>query len=326
MEITDNLFRYVNIYQDRYFWVFDGDWGDLTNENYIFCRKDNGFLQQLPPKVTESTFYKHEKLQEYLTKLHLDKEAFWGLIIYIYTLHLVKYCGKYMAKLSNNNEAKRVQDFVKANIDNLEVIVRIKGEKKQRPFSVTDKIVLVSLFPIFGENLSNDRANEIRILLKECIDNENTILNITIRAKKAVKSDVITLSNKKDIERVFVLAEPTHKLFDDNDYLYINKDTPKAESERAFNFFFVTELLKAIRLIIPNESECATTDEKYLLLYTLDFLCLHSFDDNTIHLNKDEELYYRNRLEYYNKLLIDYEGYEANTMGSYFYGHDIKVD
>ena len=22
MEITDNLFRYVNIYQDRYFWVF----------------------------------------------------------------------------------------------------------------------------------------------------------------------------------------------------------------------------------------------------------------------------------------------------------------
>ena len=56
MEITDNLFRYVNIYQDRYFWVFDGDWGDLTNENYIFCRKYNGFLQQLPPKVTESTF------------------------------------------------------------------------------------------------------------------------------------------------------------------------------------------------------------------------------------------------------------------------------
>ena len=43
-------------------------------------------------------------------------------------------------------------------------------------------------------------------------------------------------------------------------------------------------------------------------------------------MNKDEELYYRNRLEYYNKLLIDYEGYEANTMGSYFYGHDIKVD
>ena len=248
------------------------------------------------------------------------------MIIYIYTLHLVKYCGKYTAKLSNNNEAKRVQDFVKANIDNLEVIVRIKGEKRRRPFSVTDKIVLVSLFPIFGENLSNDRANEIRILLKECIDNENTILNLTIRAKKAVKSYVITLSNKKDIERVFVLAEPTHKLFDDNDYLYINKDTPKAESERAFNFFFVTELLKAIRLIIPNESECATTDEKYLLLYTLDFLCLHSFDDNTIHLNKDEELYYRNRLEYYNKLLIDYEGYEANTMGSYFYGHDIKVD
>ena len=234
--------------------------------------------------------------------------------------------GNELNKLVKNDEAKRVQDFVKANIDNLEVIVRIKGEKRRRPFSVTDKIVLVSLFPIFGENLSNDRANEIRILLKECIDNENTILNITIRAKKAVKSDVITLSNKKDIERVFVLAEPTHKLFDDNDYLYINKDTPKAESERAFNFFFVTELLKAIRLIIPNESECATTDEKYLLLYTLDFLCLHSFDDNTIHLNKDEELYYRNRLEYYNKLLIDYEGYEANTMGSYFYGHDIKVD
>ena len=193
MDITDNLFRYINIYQDRYFWVFDGDWADLTNENYIFCRKYNGFLQQLPPKVTESTFYKHEKLQEYLAKLHLDKEAFWGLIIYIYTLHLVKYCGKYTAKLSNNNEAKRVQDFVKANIDNLEVIVRIKGEKRRRPFSVTDKIVLVSLFPIFGENLSNDRANEIRILLKECIDNENTILNITIRAKKAVKSDVITL-------------------------------------------------------------------------------------------------------------------------------------
>ena len=59
-----------------------------------------------------------------------------------------------------------MQDFVKANIDNLEVIVRIKGEKRRRPFSVTDKIVLVSLFPIFGENLSNDRANEIRILLK----------------------------------------------------------------------------------------------------------------------------------------------------------------
>ena len=138
MDITDNLFRYINIYQDRYFWVFDGDWADLTNENYIFCRKYNGFLQQLPPKVTESTFYKHEKLQEYLAKLHLDKEAFWGLIIYIYTLHLVKYCGKYTAKLSNNNEAKRVQDFVKANIDNLEVIVRIKGEKRRRPFSVTD--------------------------------------------------------------------------------------------------------------------------------------------------------------------------------------------
>ena len=155
MKITDNLFRYINIYQDRYFWVFDGDCADLTNENYIFCRKYNGFLQQLPPKVTEETFYKHEKLQEYLTKLNLDKEAFWGLIIYIYTLHLVKYSGKYMVKLSNNDEAKRVQDFIKANIDNLEVIVRTKGEKKQRPFSVTDKDILVALCPIFEKKPIN---------------------------------------------------------------------------------------------------------------------------------------------------------------------------
>lgn len=231
-----------------------------------------------------------------------------------------------MVKLSNNDEAKRVQDFIKANIDNLEVIVRTKGEKKQRPFSVTDKDILVALCPIFEKSQSIDRSNEIRVLLKDCIDNENTTLNITIKAKKVVKSDVITMSNKRDIERVFMLAEMTHRPFDDNNYLHINKDTPKAESERAFNYFFVTELLKVIRLIIPNDSVGATTNEKYLLLYTLDFLRLHSFDDNTILLNKDDEMYYRNRLEYYNKLLIDYEGYETKTMGSYFYGHDIKID
>lgn len=50
MKITDNLFRYINIYQDRYFWVFDGDCADLTNENYIFCRKYNGSYNNFPLK------------------------------------------------------------------------------------------------------------------------------------------------------------------------------------------------------------------------------------------------------------------------------------
>ena len=56
---------------------------------------------------------------------------------------------------------------------------------------------------------------------------------------------------------------------------HINKDTPKAESERAFNYFFVTELLKVIRLIIPNDSVGATTNELSLIhIYVTLYLTL----------------------------------------------------
>jgi len=337
MEITDNLFIYINAYQQKYFWVFDGESADLSNENYIFCKKYEAFLNQLPPKVTFESYSQHTKLQEYISKLNLDSKPYWGLIVYIYTLHLIKYNGEYTINSSRQKRIQEIHDFIKDNIDNLEIIVRTKGEKKQRPFSITNKDTLLNLFSI--SEITSIEVDKIKSLLLDCINNDNTTINITIKAKKSTKSNVISLTSKSDMKRIFGIGELKSSIFEDRDIINIDDETPKPEAGRIFNYFYITELFKAIRLIssLPDISNVtltdvlavkneriASADEKYLMLYTLDFLCLHSFDENTMFLNKDEELYYRNRLEYYNKLLIDYEGYISKGRGTYWYGMNIE--
>lgn len=56
MDITDNLFRYINIYQDRYFWVFDGDWADLTKRIISFAENIMVSYNNFPLKSRKVLF------------------------------------------------------------------------------------------------------------------------------------------------------------------------------------------------------------------------------------------------------------------------------
>ena len=142
------MMRYIKDFCEKHFYWEDIDtFGQI--ENYYssipekFSEHYESILADLPKNFNSKEYEKFDTLQECINILELDKEAFWGFIVFLYhsanCYFKEKWCG-YGEKIKETNQ------FIENSITKGLKVSFTSGRKK---LEITDPVVLKGLFAIF---------------------------------------------------------------------------------------------------------------------------------------------------------------------------------
>lgn len=138
----DSLMAYVFLYFGKCQAITDTDeYGDtiLLNPWYPvgFAYWYEEIVQSIPFKKAD--YDRHERLQELLGELNLDKVSFWGLVLYIYD-YVMDACKNLLAPQKTHQEIlNEFLDFLSENSKNIQSITLNTADKS---YTLSDRLIL----------------------------------------------------------------------------------------------------------------------------------------------------------------------------------------
>ena len=161
----DPLMAYVFLYFGNCQAITDTDeFGDtyLVNPWYPvgFAHWHEEILQSIPFKRAD--YDKHERLQELLKEMNLNKESFWGLILYLYD-YVMDACKNLLTPQKTHQDIfKEFSDFYHVNANEIQSITL---KTANQSYTLSDRLILDFLSLKFHEEQMN------QIQKKEFYDN-----------------------------------------------------------------------------------------------------------------------------------------------------------
>ena len=152
----DSLLAYVFFYFGKCQAIKDTDeYGDtiLLNPWYPvgFAHWYEDILQSIPFKRAD--YDKHERLQELLEELNLNKESFWGLVLYLYD-YVTDACKNLLSPQKTHKEIlNEFLDFLSNNSSDVQSITLKTADKS---YTLSDRLILDFLSLDFKEDLMSE--------------------------------------------------------------------------------------------------------------------------------------------------------------------------
>lgn len=152
----DSLLAYVFLYFGNYQAITETDEDGntfLVNTWYPvgFAHWYEDILQSIPFKRAD--YDKHERLQELLEELNLNKESFWGLVLYLYD-YVTDACKNLLSPQKTHKEIlNEFLDFLSNNSSDVQSITLKTADKS---YTLSDRLILDFLSLDFKEDLMSE--------------------------------------------------------------------------------------------------------------------------------------------------------------------------
>lgn len=127
-DFTGELYMHYSVVPDRYMYYY------------------NDIIAALPKHFNETEYYKFKCLQKQIEYFNLDKEAFWGFLVFLY--HAADVFLKRKG-ISYGEKIKEINQFIKksASSDNGLKITLTSGRKK---IEITDSVLMTAILSTFN--------------------------------------------------------------------------------------------------------------------------------------------------------------------------------